>query len=476
MTVLPVILSGGSGTRLWPLSRDDHPKQFHCLFGKHSLYEATVVRASQVKGAQRIAVICNEQHRFTAAQQAQSSTHLPVDIMLEPVGRNTAPAIAAIAQLHLAEDPVLVVLSADHYLPDTAAFVQSVTKAVTLAEQGYLVTFGIKPTSPETGYGYIEAGERIPASLGASVVARFIEKPSIAAATELIKNPRYTWNSGMFVMRASVYLRELALHAPQVHEACVQSVTQALSSPDFFRLEPTHFAACPSISVDYAVFEHSQYVATLAYDGVWSDLGTWGSVAQLVQLLPKSENPNKVDVVEVAASNNYVLANKPVVLVGVSGVSVVDTPDALLVVSHTHAQSVKDAVGMLKPEHPHLLESHRKVQRPWGWYDVIDAESGFQVKQIMVNPGASLSLQSHEHRAEHWVVVAGTATITVGDTVAEFASNSHVYIPLKAKHRLQNNTHQLVRLVEVQCGSYLGEDDIVRYEDRYNRVTPPVKA
>jgi mannose-1-phosphate guanylyltransferase / mannose-6-phosphate isomerase len=471
VAILPVILSGGSGTRLWPLSRDEQPKQFHCVFGQDTLFEATVKRANAIAGAQRMAVVCNEEHRFMAAQQAAVNTDLPVDLILESVGRNTAPAIAAVAQLHLQDDPVMVVLSADHYLPDTPGFAAAVAKAVTLAQLGYLVTFGIKPSAPETGYGYIEAGERIAALLGASKVARFIEKPSAAAAAELIKNPRYTWNSGMFVMRASVYVRELALHAPQVHTACAQAVAQAAHSPDFIRLHAASFEACPNISVDYAVFEHSDSVATLAYEGVWSDLGTWGSVAQLAQLLPKADGASHATVVQVAANNNYVLADKPVVLVGVSGVSVVDTPDALLVVAHAHSQAVKDAVAMLKPAHPQLLKLHRKVQRPWGWYDCVDVGQGYQVKRITVKPGASLSLQSHAQRAEHWVVVKGKATITVGEAVADYLPNSHVSIPLGAKHRLQNHTDSPVELVEVQYGGYLGEDDIVRYADVYHRVT-----
>ncbi len=470
VTVLPVILSGGSGSRLWPLSRESQPKQFHCLFGKNTLFEATVQRASAIAGAQQIAVVCNEQHRFTAAQQAQASTHLPVEILLEPMGRNTAPAIAAVAQLHAQDDPVLVVLSADHYLPDTPAFAAAVAKAVDLAQLGYLVTFGIKPTAPETGYGYIEAGARIAQLLGASKVARFIEKPSASAAAELIKNPRYTWNSGMFVMRASVYLRELGIHAPQVQAACEQALALATHSPDFIRLQASSFEVCPNISVDYAVFEHSDCVATLAYDGVWSDLGTWGSVARLAALLPKPLDVQASTVVEVAANNNYVLAEKPVVLVGVSGVSVVDTADALLLVAHTHAQSVKDAVGMLKPTQAKLLQTHRKVHRPWGWYDCVDVGLGFQVKRIWVDAGQSLSLQTHAQRAEHWVVVTGTATITVGEVVADYLPNSHVYIAVGAKHRLQNQTELPVQLIEVQCGLYLGEDDIVRFADVYDRM------
>jgi mannose-1-phosphate guanylyltransferase / mannose-6-phosphate isomerase len=467
--VLPVILCGGSGTRLWPLSRESHPKQFHSFIGERSLLENTAIRAAAIDDAREIVLICNEQHRFAAAEQASAFTTKSIRTVLEPCARNTAAAIAAIAELYLEQDPVLVVLPSDHHLPDIVGFRRAISRAASVAELGYLVTFGVRPTSAETGYGYIEAGERLSMN-GAFKVSRFVEKPNALLAAELIKNERYTWNSGMFVMKASVYLEELSKYSPDVRNTVREAVNVAVHETDFIRLQRDSFERSPNISVDYAVFERSDKVATVSFDGTWSDLGSWAAVAELaLQQKPEDHAPLQ-NVIEVNAKDNYVHANKPVALVGVEGLVVVDTDDALLITGRDSAQYVKDAVSIIKERAPALASLHRKVNRPWGWYDSVDISSGHQVKRIMVKPGASLSLQSHNHRAEHWIIVKGTASVTVDSVTKDYTQNEHVYIPLKARHRLENHTNSTVEIVEVQCGDYLGEDDIIRYEDIYGRV------
>jgi mannose-1-phosphate guanylyltransferase/mannose-6-phosphate isomerase len=499
MNLIPVILCGGSGTRLWPLSRDAYPKQFHRFVGEHTLFEATVLRAASLPNVSRITIVCNDNHRFMAAQQAAQAlasigSAIQIHALLEPVARNTAPAIAAAAH-SLPRDATMVVLPSDHYMANQAAFHTATTTALKAVALGHLCTFGIKPTTPETGYGYIESGLPIEHTQ-AHAVKRFVEKPNLATAQQLIATGTHTWNSGMFVMQAGDFLDQLAIYAPQVHAASQAAVHHAVIETDFTRLSKPHFEQCPSISVDYAVFERTAKAAVVAYHGDWSDLGSWASIANLAeQHTPAiananantNANSNDSTHVSVGSSNNHVhiygQTTKPVALVGVSDLVIVDTPDALLITHKSASQHVKDALAELKIKHPTLASHHRKVHRPWGWYDSIDSSNpttgengaGHQVKRIHVYPGASLSLQSHAHRAEHWVVVLGTATIGIGADLASVVEQNydigqHAYIPLGHIHRLTNRTTAPVEIIEVQCGSYLGEDDIVRYQDVYGRT------
>ncbi|MDI9332853.1 MAG: mannose-1-phosphate guanylyltransferase/mannose-6-phosphate isomerase [Cytophagales bacterium] len=473
-SLLPVILCGGSGTRLWPLSRESYPKQFHRFIGANTLFEDTVIRAVALLGttssSAEIAIVCNETHRFMAAEQAARVFSGKVHIILEPAARNTAPAIAAVA--HLFTNKTLVVLPSDHYMPTAQTLVHCVNAALPATVQGYLVTFGITPTSPETGYGYIAAGQLIQDLPGISKVAKFLEKPNLEVAKTLLASGTHTWNSGMFVMRAADFLSELKTYAPAVFEATQTAAAQAKFETDFVRLDKAAFESSPSISVDYAVFEHTTQAAVTPFNGTWSDLGSWSAVADLA-----SNNSGADDAptqhVQIDSSSNHIHASKPVALVGVNDLVIVDTEDALLITHKANSQQVKDAMALLAKRTPDLAKNHRKVQRPWGWYDSLDVGTNHQVKRIMVKPGASISLQTHEHRAEHWVIIKGEAQITLGKEVKTYQRYEHVFIPKQCLHRLQNVSKTDVELIEVQCGDYLGEDDIVRYEDVYGRVATP---
>jgi mannose-1-phosphate guanylyltransferase / mannose-6-phosphate isomerase len=472
--LLPLVLCGGSGTRLWPLSRESYPKQFHRFVGNHTLFEDTILRAAALGTATRpileIAIVCNETHRFMAAEQAARVFSGKVHIVLEPTARNTAPAIAAAA--HLFPAHTLAVLPSDHYMPTADTFVDCVRTAIPATEAGYLVTFGITPTAPETGYGYISAGQAVMGLQGISQVAKFLEKPNLETAKALIATGTHTWNSGMFVMRASDFLAELLAYAPQVHAATQASAASAKKETDFIRLDKSAFEQAPSISVDYAVFERTSRAAVIPFDGAWSDLGSWSAVADLAsEMAGKHTTLSDADLhVQISASNNHIHADKPVALVGVNDLVIVDTNDALLITHKANSQQVKDAMTLLAKRTPELAKNHRKVQRPWGWYDSLDLSNNHQVKRIMVKPGASISLQTHEHRAEHWVIIKGEAQITLGTQVKTYQRYDHVFIPKQCLHRLQNTSLADVELIEVQCGDYLGEDDIVRYEDVYGRV------
>jgi mannose-1-phosphate guanylyltransferase/mannose-6-phosphate isomerase len=476
--LLPVILCGGSGTRLWPLSRESYPKQFHRFVGNHTLFEDTILRAAALGTATQpiteIAIVCNEAHRFMAAEQAVRVFSGKVHIVLEPTGRNTAPAIAAVA--HLFPQHTLAVLPSDHYMPTADTFVACVNAALPATEAGYLVTFGIAPTSPETGYGYIAAGQAVSGLQGISKVEKFLEKPNLETAKALVATGTHTWNSGMFVMRASDFLSELLKFAPEVHAATQSAAQSAKKETDFIRLDKTAFERAPSISVDYAVFEHTTRAAVTPFNGAWSDLGSWSAVADLAAEMSSAQAlPSDADLhVQISASNNHIHADKPVALVGVNDLVIVDTHDALLITHKANSQQVKDAMTLLAKRTPELAKNHRKVQRPWGWYDSLDLGSNHQVKRIMVKPGASISLQTHEHRAEHWVIIKGEAQITLGTEVQTYQRYDHVFIPKQCLHRLQNTSNADVELIEVQCGDYLGEDDIVRYEDVYGRVQEPI--
>ena len=466
----PVILSGGSGSRLWPLSRQNLPKQFLALVGERSLYQETVLRASRLLGAQAPVTVCSDDHRFMVGEQLQGVGVASGGILLEPVARNTAPAIA-LAALHLtaaSPDATMLVLPADHLIEDEAAFRDAVARAMALAEAGWLVTFGIHPDSPETGYGYIARGAAL--GDGGFEVARFVEKPDLATAQAYLADGGYAWNSGMFLFRAQRYLDELAAHAPAMLEAVRKAHAAARSDLDFIRVDADAFAASPGDSIDYAVMEKTDRAAVVPVSCGWSDIGSWSSLWSVAEH-DDDGNRTEGDVIAVDTRGSLVRASERrlIATLGVEDLVVIDTPDATLVARKDRVQDVKAIVDKLKQagRQEHLF--HRKVYRPWGSYDSIDMGERFQVKRIVVKPGAALSLQKHHKRAEHWIVVSGTAEVTCDDKVFELHENQSTYIPLGSVHRLRNTGDRPVELIEVQSGSYLGEDDIVRLDDVYGR-------
>ncbi|MGE8220620.1 MAG: mannose-1-phosphate guanylyltransferase/mannose-6-phosphate isomerase [Stenotrophomonas acidaminiphila] len=463
--ITPVILSGGSGTRLWPLSRETYPKQFLPLTGTLTMLQATWHRAAAV-AARGPLVIANEAHRFVAAEQLQQAGAEPQAIILEPMGRNTAPAIAvaALEATRQGDDPLLLVLPSDHVIADEAAFHAAVRQAATAAEAGKLVTFGIVPTGPETGYGYIKAAP----GDGARPVERFVEKPDLDTATAYVASGQYLWNSGMFLFRASRYLEELARFNPAMLERSRTAWESARRDTDFTRLDADAFAAVPSDSIDYAVMEKTADAVVVALDAGWSDVGSWTALRD-VSARDDDGNAHHGDVIAIDCRNTYAYGERLVALVGLDDVIVVETDDAVLVGRADRMQEVKDVVARLKADGRSEAAWHRKVYRPWGAYDSIDNGERFQVKRITVKPGGTLSLQMHHHRAEHWVVVSGTAEVTRGDEVLLLSENQSTYIPLGVTHRLRNPGKLPLELIEVQSGSYLGEDDIVRFEDTYGR-------
>ncbi|AOY67054.1 mannose-1-phosphate guanylyltransferase/mannose-6-phosphate isomerase [Xanthomonas euvesicatoria pv. euvesicatoria] len=464
--VLPIILSGGSGTRLWPLSRESYPKQFLPLVGDKSMLQSTWLRAAPVAGHAPI-VVANEEHRFMAAEQLQQLGVKPSAILLEPKGRNTAPAIAvaALEATRDGADPLLLVLPSDHVIQNEAAFQAAVTLAATAAEQGKLVTFGIKPTAPETGYGYIKAG----AGTGASAVERFVEKPDLATAQSYLASGEYYWNSGMFLFRASRYLEELRKFHPAIADACQKAWENGKRDADFTRLDKDAFAASPSDSIDYAVMEKTADAVVVPLDAGWNDVGSWSSLRD-VSKQDAQGNAHHGDVIQLDCQNTYAYGSRLIAMVGLEDVVVVETPDAVLVGHRDRIQEVKDIVSQIKTAGRSEATWHRKVYRPWGAYDSIDMGQRHQVKRITVKPGAVLSLQMHHHRAEHWIVVSGTAEVTRGEEVLLLTENQSTYIPLGVTHRLRNPGKLPLELIEVQSGSYLGEDDIVRFEDTYGRA------
>lgn len=464
--ILPVILSGGSGTRLWPLSREAYPKQFLQLAGEHSMLQATWLRVADV-ATQAPIVVANEAHRFVAAEQLQQVGTTPSAILLEPIGRNTAPAIAAAALEACRDgaDPLLLVLPSDHLIRDVAHFHRAILEAADIAEQGKLVTFGIQPTAPETGYGYIKAvsGE------GARAIERFVEKPDLATAQDYVASGEYYWNSGMFLFRASRYLQELERLQPQILAACRVSWEKARRESDFIRLDADAFKASPSDSIDYAVMEKTIDAAVVPLDAGWSDVGSWTALRDVSEQ-DANGNAHRGDVIAIDCHDTFAYGDRLIAMVGLDDVIVVETDDAVLVGKSDRMQEVKDVVARLKADGRSEATWHRKVYRPWGAYDSIDNGERFQVKRITVKPGGTLSLQMHHHRAEHWIVVSGTAEVTRGDEVLLLAENQSTYIPLGVTHRLRNPGKLPLELIEVQSGSYLGEDDIVRFEDTYGRA------
>lgn len=464
--ITPVILSGGSGTRLWPLSREAHPKQFLPILGELSLLQATALRLNGLDAGAPI-VVANESHRFLVAEQLQQVGVKAGALLLEPVGRNTAPAIAvaAIQALQTDADAVLLVMPSDHAIADVPGFQAAVLKALPSAQQGKLVTFGIIPEAPETGFGYIQAepGE------GVRGISRFVEKPDAVTATGYVASGDYFWNSGMFLFKASRYLEELTFTHPDMPALAEAALHKARRDADFTRLDSEAFSAMASDSIDYAVMEKTRAGAVLPLAVGWSDVGSWQALWQVSEQ-DGNGNAHQGDVLAVDCQDTLAIGEKRLIaLLGLEQVVVVDTDDAVLVAHKDRVQDVKAIVSQLKAANRPQATWHRKVYRPWGNYDSIDAGPRFQVKRIVVKPGAALSLQMHHHRAEHWIVVSGTAKVTCDDKVFMLSENQSTYIPLGSKHRLENPGSIALELIEVQSGSYLGEDDIVRFEDVYGR-------
>lgn len=462
----PVILSGGSGTRLWPLSRELYPKQLLRLAGEGTLLQQTVLRLAGLPGVADPVLVCNEEHRFLVGEQVREAGRQSFLIILEPAGRNTCPAVtlAALALKAQMDDALLLVTPADHLIKDKTAFHAAVNTAVPLALEGRLVTFGIVPTEAATGYGYIRRG-------AGHAVAEFVEKPDPETAARYVSSGDYLWNSGMFLMRASIWLEEVERFAPEILEQCRLGHTNGRRDGDFYRIEPEAFKACRSDSIDYAVMERTDRAAVVPLDAGWSDVGAWSTLWHVSER-DGTGNVIQGDVSLHNVENALVLAqHRLVAAVGVRNVIVIETADAVLVMDRECAQDVKHIVEKLKAQKREEPVSHRRVYRPWGWYEGVDGAERFQVKRLMVKPGAALSLQMHRHRAEHWVVVKGTARVTRDHETFMLTENQSTFIPVGTRHRLENPGTTPVEIVEVQSGSYLGEDDIVRFEDRYNRET-----
>jgi mannose-1-phosphate guanylyltransferase/mannose-6-phosphate isomerase len=481
-SILPVILCGGSGSRLWPLSREQFPKQLLKLQGDHTMLQVTAMRlGAAFPGVLAPLLVGNEDYRFMLADQVKQAGIVGAKLLLEPIGRNTAPALtlAALASQCMVPgqtvaDPILVIMPADHVIQDEQAFRVAVQSATRLAQAGKLVTFGIQPDAPETGYGYIKQGAII--SEGAYQVVEFVEKPDFSTAQTYLASGNYLWNAGIFVVKASVWLAKVTGCRPDIASACVEAFENRVEDANFIRPDRDAFAACPSDSIDYAVMErlanaghNSGEVMVVPLAAQWSDVGAWNA---LWDIGDKDADANVLsgDVLTIDSHNTLVLAqSRLVACVGLDNAVIVETQDAVLVSHRDHIQQVKDVVNKLKAQGRPEAGVHRKVFRPWGWYDSVDEGRRFQVKRIVVNPGASLSLQMHHHRAEHWIVVQGTARVTCDDKVFLLAENQSTYIPLGATHRLENPGQLPLEIIEVQSGSYLGEDDIVRFEDKYGR-------
>jgi mannose-1-phosphate guanylyltransferase/mannose-6-phosphate isomerase len=466
--LIPVILSGGAGTRLWPLSREMYPKQLLALTSKQTMLQDTASRLSGIAGAAAPIVVCNEAHRFTVAEQLRALNIQPAAILLEPMGRNTAPAVAlaALKALEISDAATLVVAPADHVMRDSRGFQHAAALAAGLAAKGKLVTFGIVAHSPETGYGYIRREE---GDGPAFAVAQFIEKPPLDLAQQFVASGDYYWNSGMFVFQAERYLAELAAFAPDILQAATAAFKAAQTDLDFVRIDKAAFVNCRSESIDYAVMEKTKDALVLPLDVGWSDVGSWSS---LFDALPADEEGNVLqgDVMVHDTHDCYVHStSRLVAAVGMDDHIIVETKDAILVAPKDRVQDVKNLVGMLKKSGRSESALHREVFRPWGSYDSIDNGERFQVKRLSVKPGGVLSLQMHHHRAEHWIVVQGTARITCNEKTFLLSENESTYIPIGATHRIENPGKMPLHLIEVQSGSYLGEDDIVRFEDNYGR-------
>ena len=466
--ILPIIMAGGSGTRLWPLSRGNYPKQFLKLSGDLTMLQQTITRLEGLPHEPAM-FICNEEHRFIAAEQMRQANVSHSGILLEPVGRNTAPAIAlaALKAIENGDDPLLLVLAADHVIEDVAAFQKSILIARAHAEKGNLVTFGIVANKPETGYGYIKRGK---AQNDGFIVDSFVEKPDLETAQQYIDSGQYYWNSGMFLFKASKYLQELKEFRPDILSVCEKAIKVQSSDMDFMRIDEGAFIECPDESIDYAVMEQTNDAIVIPMDAKWNDIGGFSA---LWEVSPKDNNGNAFtgDVKSVNTKNSLVFSeDKLVTTVGIEDLVIINTKDTVLVAKKSESQLVKSIVSQLKEEQRSEVTFHREVYRPWGKYDSVDSGKRFQVKRITVKPGAKLSVQMHHHRSEHWIVVSGTAKVQIDDTEKFITENESVYIPITAIHALENPGKVDLELIEVQSGSYLGEDDIVRFEDRYGRL------
>lgn len=486
MNLQPVVLSGGTGSRLWPLSREHYPKQLLALTDELSLFQQTLARLTDVKspddeemsGVEILPslVICNEVHRFLIAEQARQAGYELSGIILEPVGRNTAPALtlAAMHAIKCNDDVVMMVMPADHVIADMPRFHESVRLGYQQAQSGRLVTFGIVPDHPETGYGYIKTGSVVVelAQTVCSTLAEFVEKPDLATAEGYVASGQYLWNSGMFMMRASVWLKAIKTFQPEMFEQCQKAFDNGIQDMDFYRIDKDAFSACPDDSIDYAVMEKitgSDDAVVISLDAGWSDIGAWPALAEISDT-DEHGNVKRGDVLIHDTHNSMLVADsRMIATVGIKDLIVIETADAVLVADKKQAQEVKKIVEQLKAKNRSEHLTHRLVYRPWGSYEGIDLGERFQVKRITVNPGSSLSLQMHHHRAEHWIVVSGTAEVTCGEKVFLLTENQSTYIPIGEKHRLVNPGTVPLELIEVQSGSYLGEDDIVRFEDEYGR-------
>ena len=465
----PVILSGGSGTRLWPLSRKGYPKQFLAFVDDETLLQKTLSRLGQSRVSNKPMVICNQDHRFIVAEQLQNENGtISAKVILEPFGRNTAPAvaIAALQALEDDENSTLLILPADHVINDVDSFKAALDIALDSASQGKMVTFGITPDSPQVGFGYIKASASESEALN---IEAFVEKPNLETAQSYLDDGGYYWNSGMFLFRADVYLEELKKYRPDIYSSCLCTFEKRSVDLDFIRLPENEFKACPDDSIDYAVMEHTDKAVVVPLDAGWSDVGSWSAVWDVAD---KDENGNcsRGDVITEDTHDSLLFSEERLIAsVGVSDIVVIETKDAILVADKNRVQDVKKIVNQLKMEDRPEADWHREIYRPWGCYDSIDSDERFQVKRITVKPGATLSLQKHHHRAEHWIVVSGTAEVTCGEKVFLLTENQSTYIPLGETHRLSNPGKLPLLLIEVQSGSYLGEDDIVRFEDKYGR-------
>jgi mannose-1-phosphate guanylyltransferase/mannose-6-phosphate isomerase len=469
MTIRPVILSGGSGTRLWPLSRAAYPKQLMPLLSERSLLQETVERVADPTTFAAPILVCNDEHRFLVAEQLRGLGRKVEAILLEPIARNTAPAAAAAALL-AGPEALILVLPSDHYIANKEKFLAAMDKAAKAAALGKLVTFGIAPTGPETGYGYIRKGAVLASAPGCHAVAAFVEKPDLATAERYLASGEYLWNGGMFLFRADRLLEELGRFEPAMVEAVRKAVAGAKRDLDFTRLDKETFAAAPSRSIDYALMEKTGEAAVVPVDMGWTDVGSWAS---LWEVAGKDDAGNALigDVIAADVKNSYIRSeSRLVAAIGLENIVLVETVDAVMAVSRDRAQDLRIIIDRLQAADRGERLAHRRVYRPWGSYETVDLDKGFQVKRLIVNPGARLSLQKHARRAEHWVVVRGTARVTRDRDVFDLVANQSAYIPLGATHRLENPGKETLHLIEVQSGDYLGEDDIVRIEDSYGRV------
>jgi mannose-1-phosphate guanylyltransferase len=468
--ILPVIMAGGTGSRLWPLSRELYPKQFLTVTGEQSMLQQTLARLSGIEH-QAPLLICNEEHRFIAAEQLRLGSFESSGIILEPVGRNTAPAIALAALQALKtesenEEPILLVLAADHLIENTASFHSSVERALPFAQDNQLVTFGIVPTAPETGYGYIQVGDDYGDAFS---VQEFVEKPDLDVAKSYLASGDYYWNSGMFLFKASRYIEELKKYRPDILSACEQAMEATATDMDFIRVSKAEFEQCPDDSIDYAVMEKTNSARMVPMDAGWSDVGSWSALWDVSEK-DTHQNVTKGDVKSFGSTNSYIYSeSKFIATVGVDNLVIIETKDAVLVANKDKVQDVKKVVKYLKASGRTEHKVHREVFRPWGKYDSIDFGDRDQVKRITVKSGEKLSIQMHHHRSEHWVVVSGTAKVTNGDKTFLVTENESTYIPLGTIHALENPGKIPLEMIEVQTGGYLGEDDIVRFEDRYGR-------